>query len=215
MQNKTEKAYEFILDRIISGKYEPLSPIYDSEIQKEIGSSRTPVREALLKLRDQGFVYIYSNKVTLVSEMSLDLINEMYEARVVSEGEIYVDAARRIDRALMEQLRDQFVNPPAFANEEAKRLYYVELDDRLHESLIGAASNRFIKRMLDTVYKHNRRLRRFINELISIDEHVELIDAVLAGDPDRIRKATLKHLEGSKKKTLAAYNRGELKHMEV
>ena len=109
MQSKADFAYDFIKGKIISGELALLSPIYEADLQKEIGASRTPVREAILRLRDSGFIYIFPNNATLVSEISLDLINEIYDTRFANEPFVNVEASKRVPSQYPEDLKEKFL----------------------------------------------------------------------------------------------------------
>ena len=212
MATKSDVAYEYIKQKIISGALAPLTPIDESQIQKELDTSRTPVREAILRLRDSGFIYNYSNQGNLVSEISLDLINEIYTARYVNEPIVNIGASHIVSKDFLLDLRNKFLNPPEEIKEDANKLsdYFITLDDGLHEGLLKLYPNRFIQKVMLTVFDHNRRLRRFSTK-ISIDEHIEIIDAVLSKDESKIRETTIAHLDGSQKLTLDAYRTGALR----
>lgn len=214
MVQKSDLAFEYLKQRIINGELAPLSSISEKEIQSKLETSRTPVREALLKLQELGFIYIYPNRGTIVSELTLDLIEEMYEARLLNEGEAYVSSAKVIKENELQSFRTRFL---AHADEVggANRIYYIELDDELHDTLLSHCPNRFIRRSLQMVYDHNRRLRRFVTEPISVPEHIEIIDAMLSKDEKRIRNAVLTHLVGSKNHTMNSYRLGELKSLQI
>ena len=210
MEIKSESAFKYIREKIISGEYAPLSSLSESRLQEELNTSRTPIREAILRLRDLGFVYIYSSKATVVSELSLDLINEMYSTRFCCEPYAYASAVKHLDTTVLENFKENFLNIPQELSNADKRMYLIKLDDGLHESLLKGCNNRFVFKTLSMVYDHNRRLRRFVTEQISVSEHVALIDAFLNEDEELIKQRTLEHLEHSRATTLHAYQRGEL-----
>lgn len=213
MDSKADLAYQYLKERIISGSYAPLSSISEKEIRLELDTSRTPVREALLRLQDLGFVYIYPSKGTIVSELSRELIEEMYETRVLNEATANISASRYCDAECLRDLRQKFLSGPKTPSDGGSREFYIALDDALHEHLLSCCINRFVRRSLQMVYEHNRRLRRFALGAISVTEHVALIDAVLSGDEAQIRKATQDHLEGSYAQTIKALERGELRFL--
>lgn len=209
MAQKSDLAFEYLKERIISGELAPLSSISEKDIQAKLQTSRTPVREALLKLQELGFIYIYPNRGTIVSELSLDLLEEMYETRLLNETQAYIEASKAIDPRVLEDFKKRFLKHSK--DSEQYRNYYIELDDELHDTLLSYTHNRFIKRSLQMVYDHNRRLRRLVSEPISIPEHLELIEALLSQKEKRIKKAVIAHLEGSKEHTLNAFKKGEFK----
>ncbi|MDO5352841.1 MAG: FCD domain-containing protein, partial [Succinatimonas sp.] len=85
---------------------------------------------------------------------------------------------------------------------------YAKLDNQLHESLLDCFNNRFILNIMRKVYIHNRRLRQLSPEHSSIAEHVAIIDAILSKDASAIEKATIEHIENSKKLSLSAREHG-------
>ncbi len=74
-EDKFSNAYEYIKNKIILGEYLPLQDISDMELQKELGMSRTPIREAIQRLEKDSFVKIYPRKGTLVGEIDYNLVN--------------------------------------------------------------------------------------------------------------------------------------------
>ena len=210
MAQKSDLAYEYLKTGIINGDFAPLTSISEKDIQEKLQTSRTPVREALLRLQELGFIYIYPNRGTIVSELSLELIEEMYDTRLLNEAKAYIEASKVIKPNLLEDFKARFLKHSKDDSGQY-RLYYIALDDELHDILLSYTRNRFIKRSLQMVYDHNRRLRRLVTEPISIPEHLELIDAMLSKKEERIRKAVTAHLDGSREHTLNALRKGEFK----
>lgn len=85
MRDKAQIAYNIIKDKILKGELPPLSDISEESLQDELDISRTPVREAIQKLKKEGFVYIYSRKGTIVSDITVDLTKSIYEVRALNE----------------------------------------------------------------------------------------------------------------------------------
>ena len=96
MENKSDYAYQELKNRIISGQMPPLSDVSEEQLQKELGVSRTPIREAIQKLEKEHFVMIYPRRGTLVSDITLDLIYSIYEVRLLNEPFIARSACRYI-----------------------------------------------------------------------------------------------------------------------
>ena len=64
MKKKTDLTYEAIKERIISGEYPPMSELTEDALQQEFKCSRTPVREAFIKLAENGFIYFSKSNIT-------------------------------------------------------------------------------------------------------------------------------------------------------
>ena len=202
MERKTDQAYETIKDRIITGEYPPMMDISEEAIQKELKMSRTPVREALIRLREDGFILVYPKKGTLVSAVSLDLINDIYEVRGCNEPEICIRASQYIPKEVLLELRKQFSETKKIPDDPENRKFFVKLDDRLHTTILRYCGNPYFIKTMKLVYLHNERFRNFSSNPVSdgsIAEHIQLIDAILSKDPEKIRAASEAHLRASKR----------------
>ena len=101
-----ETPYEVLLERILLGEYPPGTNLVEQEIAQELGVSRTPVREAMLRLKQEGLVKIIPRGGSFVAEASLRLIREVTEVRLVLEELL----AHLIVERRTEQWLDEFQN---------------------------------------------------------------------------------------------------------
>lgn len=207
MQKKMDKtgyAYNYIKRMIIDGTLEPLSDISEIELQNKLGISRTPIREALQRLEKEWFVYIYPRKGTIVSEITFELINSIYEVRLLNEPYLAAQYCEKADRNWLNDMKYKFLNPPKETNNEEIRSYFIGLDRELHKEMVRYSSNVFLKDILKIVEAHNQRIRiktSFKNQDYekAIKDHLEIIEALLENDPIKVQEVTKKHLESSKK----------------
>lgn len=206
---KTDAAYNYIKQKIINWELTPMSDVSEEVIQKELDFSRTPVREAILRLAKEGFVYIYPRKGTIVSEVSKDLIEEIYQIRMLTEPFITESASHYISRSWLEDIRQRLTNPPENLTGRALRMYFIDLDLELHTTILNNCKNRFLRNEMCNVYDHNQRIRikasnpNTVNDN-SIQEHINIIDAMLDADAKRIIEEVKHHIEESKKITYGA-----------
>ena len=73
-----DEAYDILQDWIVTGQFEPGRKLKDSELSEMLGISRTPVREALLKLEDEGLIETKANRWTMVSSVSIEQVEDIY-----------------------------------------------------------------------------------------------------------------------------------------
>ena len=100
-------------DEILHGSFAPGQPLRQEELAERFGVSRLPVRDALLRLEAQGLVHVYPNRGAFVISLSPDEVREIYEMRILLEGDIIeravprmtADDWRRIDAAHAESTR--------------------------------------------------------------------------------------------------------------
>lgn len=208
--SKTDIAYGYIKKKIVSGEYPPLSDLSEDKLQEDLNVSRTPVREALQRLEKEDFVYVYPRKGTIVTDVTKDLIEDVYEVRELIEPSMVLSSIKQVDRDWLLSMREKFLNAPAGLEAEELRQYYVDLDTELHTKLTDNCPNRYMRRMLRTVQDQNLRLRIKCSDPLregdhTVDEHVEIIDCILNDDRERLVEVLHFHLEESKKRTLNAF----------
>lgn len=207
MSRKTDIAYEQIKNKILEGELEPLSDISEEELQKELNISRTPIREACQRLKKEGFVYIYPCKGTIVTEITGDLIREIYQMRLLNEPFIAAQACRaNFDHARLLKKREALANPPPDLPAEEMRRYHINLDRDLHGSLLRFCTNRFLQSTMAIVFDHNHRIRVRVSRPYtdndqSVTEHIGIIDAVLSRDEALAEERVRHHINESNRIT--------------
>ena len=208
--SKSEYAYEQIKEMIITGKLAPLSDVSETDLQNALGVSRSPIREAILRLEREAMLKIYPRKGTIVTDVTQDLIDEVYQVRLVLEPAIAGMAAGRIDRSWLYDMYDRFTNRPEALKDKKLMEYYIMLDNELHTKLMDCCPNRFLRSAVRMVHDQNRRIRYFHpNEdeqiTLAAKEHIEIIQALLDNDPDHVSDAMRRHLVNSHERTKSRY----------
>jgi len=211
-KSKSDIAYQWIKEQIVVGAFPPLSDLSDQELQLALGMSRTPVREALLRLEQDSLVIIYPRKGTIVTDLSRDMIDKVYEVRRLIEPTVTVDVMDRLDHDWLLDMRERLSHPPLDENGQARgtdsrvRFYFIELDDLLHGTIIEHCPNQYLCRALASVHDQNRRLRYAtshptVGDDTSVEEHIRIVDALLSWDEKEVYEATMDHLERSYTRT--------------
>jgi DNA-binding GntR family transcriptional regulator len=142
--NSNASLYDELKKRIVLLDYEPGQVLREKELIEEFGVSRTPVREALIRLEMDGLVRILPNLGTIVSEVSFQQLKDVIEVRshlVLLTGQL---AAARITKQELDELRSLV---EAMQREgDPKRL--MELDTKAHDLINQAAKNEMLVKML-------------------------------------------------------------------
>jgi DNA-binding GntR family transcriptional regulator len=200
-----DRAYEALRDAIIAGELAPGAVIRDAELAENVGLSRTPVREALARLADEGLIETKPHSWTRVTPL---VLREVRDALVVVRAmhELAVGLAVPLmtarDHEQMRRANRQF----AAALERGDVQAALEADDEVHGVPIGVLGNRVIAGTIERQLPLIRRLERLrfgsLLGLRSIGWHDQLIDACEEGDVDaavaittRIWTALLANLE--------------------
>nr|WP_319487186.1 GntR family transcriptional regulator [uncultured Caproiciproducens sp.] len=194
-----EKAYNIIKSKIVSCEYPPNSFLNENFLQEEIGVSRTPIRDAIGRLEQESLVKIIPKKGIIVTELSINEINMIYETRMLIEPFAIEKYGNKVDKSILISIRELFTQEYTMDNIE--RLY--EIDDRAHRIFITATQNKYIIQIYDNIQVQNNRIRilsgRKESRLSqSTQEHIKIIDAVLADNYEEAAGLIKTHLQVAK-----------------
>lgn len=206
-QGKTNLAYEIIKEKILSGELKTLSDISEDRLQAELNISRTPIREALQKLEQEKLVYIYPRKGIIVSGITVELLNEVYEMRELIEPFVAKSMCHKLSEEWLLQMKHSLLEPPEGMTPDERKAYYINLDKELHNQIIYSYPNTFIHNIMGNIYDHNHRifvLTSSVNEKhnVSIPEHVAIIEAFLERDPDKVEMRMREHISSSRRNAI-------------
>jgi DNA-binding GntR family transcriptional regulator len=191
--------YAALRDAIVRAELQPGRQLSENELAGWLGVSRTPIREALVRLRDERLVEIVPQLGTFVSRISPQAIKDAQFIREALEcSAVRRAAARAADAdlaALEETLRAQ-ERATAAADAEA---FYV-LDDDLHRQLCDLSGHTMVWLVSQRAKSHLNRIRRlsmpvphYLEDMVR--EHRDVVDAIERGDPDGAETALRYHLQ--------------------
>jgi DNA-binding GntR family transcriptional regulator len=218
-----ERAYQHIKQLISDGALEAGSSISELALAKELGSSRTPIREAMKQLDAEGLVEQGSNGGMTVAQLKREDIIELYELRealeVYSVGRVASLPLRPADRDRLQFMVDQLLvikkeleESSAGAMNEEQNNRFVECDLGFHALLLSATNNSRIQRMVhDTrllirVFAIRRRGHDAAQLQSIYDYHQQVLNAVAAQDAPRAMKAMAEHIQASQRERLNEYD---------
>ncbi|GAA2977269.1 DNA-binding GntR family transcriptional regulator [Microbacterium terrae] len=194
----SDRAYSTLLGEIQSGTLRPGSVLGEVEQASRLGVSRTPLREALGRLASDGLVVQQSPRMTVVTAIDADDIQELFELRRALEEAAARLAAERGDRARFGDLASSL----AAVDLDTGRDAYYALISRFDEELDAAVANDYLVSALRTVRTHLVRVRRLARDnpgrlAASVSEHRLIASAIAAGDADLAAHATHVHLHNA------------------
>ena len=208
--SKTSIAYQKIKEEIIQGKLPPQSDISEEVLQKKFHFSRTPIHEALQLLQQEGFVHIYPRKGIFVSDISVDLVSQIFELRSLLEPYIAQQAIGKIPDEVLIDLKNEFLSQQEFSNSQEQLSQAMLLDEKFHDLLLSSCTNRLLYNMMAIVHDHEKRLRRLtyfqVDNSTGVSEHVHLIDCLLNRDEEQLVLAMKEHISISKVKIFSSRN---------
>jgi DNA-binding GntR family transcriptional regulator len=169
----------------------------EGEVAAEVGVSRTPVREALLRLETEGLVRLYPKRGALVLPVSTQEISDVLETRELVEtftagrATIGPELVAELTR-LLEAMREHS------GATDAKE--FARADRCFHRTLVAAAGNEILTQLYDSLRDRQLRMARLtasdpVRAADAIRDHSEILEALRSGDRRRIRAAIHRHLQ--------------------
>jgi DNA-binding GntR family transcriptional regulator len=202
-----ERAYEHLKTSILSGRLNPGERLTEEHLAKELGISRTPVREALHKLESEGLIKPLPSRGFVAAQDSKEDIEELFEIRAVLEGYALRVICGRVNEALLEGL-DETVRKA----EEALRGHSLDdvfqwntrFHDVLHEMIVDR--HRLYHQMV-TMRQYVLRYRKNTLQYPdggerTVDGHRKILLALRLQDPDLCERVMREHIQQSKKDAL-------------
>ncbi|MFQ3620225.1 MAG: GntR family transcriptional regulator [Spirochaetales bacterium] len=195
-----EQVYRKIKERIITCEMLPGTVVYEDQLSLEFGTSRTPIREALLRLQREHLIDIYPRQGTFVSPISLQDIYEIYQIRLLLEPRMARIASRQMDSKVLEQFLELFAHMNIL---QLSFKEWFQKDRELHDYIIESTRNRHLIELYRVVMDQNQRMRilagRIPKRIESTNkEHMAILEALLTKDEDKIEQVMAAHIIASR-----------------
>jgi len=202
-----ERVFEYLKAGVLSGHLNPGERLTEEHLAKEMGVSRTPVREALHKLESEGLIKPLETRGFIVSHDSKDEIEELFEIRSLLEGH----ALRIISKKISEQDLGQLNNFIEKAEEALRRKRIDEVfkwNTKFHDMLHNlVAEKRRLHRLMVNIRKYALRYRKDTLQYPdgvrrAIDGHRKILLALRLKDPDLCERVMREHIQQAKEDAL-------------
>lgn len=200
------QAYEFIRNKIVNCEYAPNQLLSEAVLQEELGFSRTPVREAIGRLEQEGLLKVFPKRGIVVSGFTISDISMLFEVRRLIEPYVLRNYGMRLDRN--EVMRFEKIFRSHLEAEEYEGFY--ELDSEFHSFLVSVVPNDYLRDLYARIQMQNTRLRVLSGQLIderlkrTMAEHTEIAEACLEENWERAAIAMSRHLQFSEESSLAS-----------
>ncbi|GAB2558158.1 GntR family transcriptional regulator [Kribbella endophytica] len=194
-----ERVYAYVKAAILDRAYPGGELLTEGELATAVGVSRTPVREALLRLEESGLVKLYPKKGALVLPVLPQEINDVLEARELLE----THAASKVwprRKQLIEALTAK-VDEMRAHRKAGDAKSFLEADRAFHEAIVGAAGNEILAKLYNSLRDRQVRMGVPGIEVMparmdkSIVAHTEMIEALGGNSVKRFRELVVSHIE--------------------
>ena len=197
-RNLNETTYQLLKQDIMSFALAPGEAISAAKVASRYGVSRTPAREAIVKLEKEGLVDIYPQSKTLVSRINLSRTRQEWYVRYTLE----IGMAERFIRKVTQdtiQAMERNLRQMELARDEAGRSLYLTLDHGFHDIIYDTAGESLAKEIIHTQITHYNRIR-YLTDLTppvrekTILEHRQLISAARKKDEGLFEECLKAHI---------------------
>jgi DNA-binding GntR family transcriptional regulator len=203
LRSLSDEAYEVIKHRIITCELKPGEYVNEASLSAELNLGRTPVHQALGRLRLEGMVEILPRKGVIVKPVSLDEVLQIIEVRLLSEVHCAGLAAERAEGRDIAEMESILKRAEASAkSRDIERMML--LDREFHVVIARAARNAVLADIL--LKLHERSLRFWMISLTAPghhravqDQHEAILSAIRGGDPAAAQTAMRNHIESFRK----------------
>ncbi|RYG89457.1 GntR family transcriptional regulator [Loktanella sp. IMCC34160] len=198
-----ELALEYLRNRIINGTFQMGQVLSERKISEELGVSKSPVREALAQLRDEGLVHIEPQKGARVFTLSVDEVIQICDFRQAIESASFELALQR-DQAGLAKDMDGVVRKMVETKNAGDENAYIALDNEFHQLIFEHAGNDYLAASYSRYMGKIAALRKLLSQLprhtdLSLDEHKAIAQAVRRGDLTEIKELLAEHIDRTRK----------------
>jgi DNA-binding GntR family transcriptional regulator len=208
-ESQAERAYQILRAAIANLELRPDEPLSEAALAQRYGLGRTPIREAVQRLRYAGFVVSVPRRGLFVSSLTLADLREIYELLEALDGMVAYLATERAGPEGLQRLEaanDRAVAELRRGNPQA----WQEKNFAFHPLLVELAGNRRIEQEFNLLHDQLKRALLFTlpwrsHQMQAMEEHRALLEAMRRGDADLARRLAQHHRRRVRDEVLTAF----------
>lgn len=194
----SEQALDAIRRQIVTGVYPPNTRLSEVELSEKLGVSRTPVREALIRLAEEGLVKIVPQIGSFVAPISLEAVRQAQFIREHLECALIAETAKHIDMKIVRRMTDN-LEQQAIAAQQGDWDTFYSYDEALHAIWATASGDIGVWRVIQQSKVHLDRVRQLSDRrpehmLLLLSQHTKIAEAVAKGDVATAQTELRNHL---------------------
>jgi DNA-binding GntR family transcriptional regulator len=207
-QNKRYLIFNQLRDEIIHGEYPGGTFFSENELCEKFGVSRTPVREALIKLANAHYIEMIPNRGAFVPKITLDDIVELCELHIANDGMAFYLACSRASPELIAAMEGSVKKQTDMMERGGFRPIEISTEDaNFHHMIINNCGNNRLIRVIDDVQNQMARITQLSADEVAVVEtlrvslgyHVKIIDAFKRKAPEASRALIQDHWDDMKR----------------
>ena len=177
--SNSQRVYEVLKQRILALELAPGTPLEESRLAVELGISRTPIREALIRLNSERLVELFNNRSAMVASLDLQDLQSYFEALAFAQTTVTRLAAERCNGVHLESIRRCMIEfEDAAKQRDSDRMIVANRD--FHLAIAVAAHNDLLFDFCSTLYNQGMRVSRMavsldFDQQMSLSSHLDII----------------------------------------
>jgi DNA-binding GntR family transcriptional regulator len=209
----SERVYQALKRDIIRGVFQPGEALSEKDLAKRYRGSRTPVREAAVRLQEENLMRIIANRGYFITQITIQNINEIYDFRAGVEGTSAELAAQsNQDQSAMERL-EELAQTEHGGDDRESHVRFIETDTEFHVLIAQLTRNPLLIRAVADMRCQMERIMYASLDVgyygeWPIREHCGIFEAIQKHDAQLARKRMCEHIYISKDKVLQVATRG-------
>jgi len=193
-----DEVYEQIVEAIQRQEIGPEDRLVQEKLASEMQISRTPVREALMRLEQEGVLEVSSRGNFRLYRMNHQEVKELYQSRAAIEGQAARILASRADAQEISDLRATIEREEQLTDRSTRA--YFEANRNIHRRFMELAGNRFLLEMFDLIWGKATAFQLFaaienVNLDSSLGDHIALVDSIESGNRTEALEVFTSHIQ--------------------
>ena len=197
-------AYNSIREKIVTCEYAPGTNLNEEILTESLGLSRTPVRDALSRLEQEGLVEILPKRGIIIKSLTLRDINMIFEVRLLYEPYIIRTYGNLLSEDKMKEMYEIFQHTQTRQECIQDKDYFYKLDQEFHDFIVNACPNQYIQNNYHLIRTQDERMRHKTGDVSDVRlqdtfrEHAQILLPCLLKDWERAAEQLIHHLDESK-----------------
>jgi len=205
-ENGKDYAYRVLKDNIMTLNLKPGELLSEADLSEKLGISRTPIREVLMRLKNEHLIEVKPQTGTYISLIDANLIEEAMFMRYTLEKEVLKTVSNNINDNLLMELEKNLFAQKLIANRDDSAIEFHKLDKKFHQLLFEGSNKKNIWNSILNISTHYNRMRLLFemqaNKEEIINQHEEYLNIIKNKSLDDIDKIVTYHIKGRAKEWL-------------
>ena len=192
--NLSERAYLSVKQQLLAGSFSEGTKLTEEFLSSQLGISKSPVREALMRLESEGLISIEARRGAYVRRFSAKEVRDLYDVRALLE--VHAVATARITPNLLEDMAASIERTRANL-ETGDKLRHIEEDIHFHSLLAQSTGNAEFGRLLDNVQQKSLLCRMatfYLSSMTAPASHLRILAVVQDGDREQAKREMHEHI---------------------